>query len=183
MSKKVRCFVAIDLSKEAVDEIIKIQELLVAENLFSGKITKPENLHLTLKFLGEIDNEQLELVKQKLKEIKFNPFTCSLGQAGVFDPKHIKIIWLTLIGDGVNFLQQKVDEALKDIFIPEKRFMSHITIARVKSVENNNRLINFLNEIDYNRIQFLVDRFILKESKLKPEGPVYNDIEQFRSYA
>jgi len=180
MQNKIRCFVAIDLSTEAIDEIVKIQELLLHANLFSGKITKPGNLHLTLKFLGEIDEDHLKLVREKLKEIKFSPFTCSLGQAGVFDPKHIRIIWLTLVGEGVNLLQQKVDEVLKGIFIPENRFMSHITIARVKSVENNDCLIKFLQDLDYKRIQFIVERFSLKESKRNQEGPVYSDIEQFQ---
>ena len=55
----MRCFIALDLPREAIKRIEEIQELIKKKNLFAGKFTESDNLHLTLKFLGEISEEQI----------------------------------------------------------------------------------------------------------------------------
>ena len=72
--KLERCFIAIDLPREAINSIKDIQKLLKKQSLFNGKFTETENLHLTLKFLGEIDEEKIGGIKKKLREIKFDEF-------------------------------------------------------------------------------------------------------------
>ena len=89
---KIRCFIAIDLPREVINSIKDIQKLLKKQSLFNGNFTEPENLHLTLKFLGEIEEEKVEGVKKRLKEIKFDEFESGLGEVGVFSKKFIKII-------------------------------------------------------------------------------------------
>ena len=68
----MRCFIGIDLPSPAIKEIKRLQNII--EPHFIGKITESKNLHLTLKFLGEIDNDTLKKVKKKLFLIKFQPF-------------------------------------------------------------------------------------------------------------
>lgn len=174
-----RCFIALDLPREAINAIKDIQKLLKKQNLFNGKFTEPENLHLTLKFLGEIDDGKIEEVKRKLREIKFNDFEAELGEIGVFSKKFIKIIWIKLNGKEVFDLQKEIDEALSDLFEPEQRFMSHITIARVKNVGDRKALFDYIKNMKNRKIKFNVDKFSLKKSELSSEGPVYEDIEVY----
>jgi 2'-5' RNA ligase len=174
-----RCFVAIELPREVINYIREIQALLKKKNLFYGKFTEPENLHLTLKFIGEIDEGMVEDVRARLKKIDFSDFESSLGDVGVFSRKFLKMIWIKLDGRGIFNLQKKVDEVLDGLFEPEQRFMSHITIARLKGVPNEKEFLEYIKKVKIKKIGFKVDRFFLKKSELKPEGPVYFDIEKY----
>ena len=174
----VRCFIALDLPREAINYVKDIQKLIGKQNLFTGKFTEPENLHLTLKFLGEISEEQVEEVKERLKKIKFSVFEAELGEVGTFSKKFIRIIWMKLKNCGK--LQKQVDEALGDLFEPEFRFMGHITIARVKRVGDRKGLIDYVKHMKTKIIKFKVGCFFLKKSELAPEGPVYEDLEEYK---
>jgi RNA 2',3'-cyclic 3'-phosphodiesterase len=177
----MRIFIAIDLSRECRNEIIRIQKIIREKTLFTGKLTEGENLHLTLKFLGEIDDGNIEEVKKRLSLIKFNEFFAETSEVGVFNKDFIKIIWIKLNGKGIWDLQKEIDEILKDLFVPEARFMSHITIARVKNVPNKKGFLEYLESIKPKKIRFIVKEFALKKSELAPEGPKYEDIEIFNS--
>ncbi len=176
----MRCFIALDLPREAINYIKEIQKAIEKKNLFTGKFTEPENLHLTLKFLGEIDEKRIEEVKKRLREIKQKSFEVELVEVGVFSKKFIKIIWIKLDGKGVFRLQKQVDEKLKELFKEEERFMSHITIARVKNVKDKKKLLDYIKNIKIKKIKFKAESFFLKKSELKPEGPVYEDLEEYR---
>ena len=157
----MRTFIAIDLPENIREEIRKIQEKLPE---FKGKLTEKENLHLTLKFLGEVDEEKIRLLKDKLKEIKFKKFEAEIDSLGVFSEKFVRIVWLHLTN--CEKLQEKIDKKLEDIFQKEERFMSHLTIARVKNIKNKKEFLEKLGKIKINRIKFLVNSFKLKKSVL-----------------
>lgn len=172
-----RCFIALDLPREIINEIKGIQELIKKKTLITGRYTDTENLHLTLKFLGEIEDEKIKEIRKRLKEIKFNSFNAELGEVGVFSKKFIKIIWIKL--KGAEKLQKEIDNKLKGLFESENRFMSHITITRVKYVENRKELIEYLKSIKPKKNKFKVKVFFLKKSELLSEGSVYSDIEKY----
>ena len=172
--KTLRVFVSIDIPKNIQKEIKKIQDALPE---FKGKKTKPENLHLTLKFLGEISEEKMEKVKDKLNEIKFNGFETEINAIGVFLPSFIRIIWLHLTN--CEKLQKTIDEKLSEVFKPEKRFMSHLTIARVKSVKNKTEFLDKLKGVKIPKMKFKVKEFKLKKSDLTSEGPVFETVEVY----
>jgi len=153
----MRAFISIDLPNEIKNQIAKIQNSLPK---FSGQKTEPENLHLTLKFLGEVNEPVIEQVKEKLREIKLNKFNCEIDSIGIFSPKFIKIIWLHL--SNCSELQREIDKNLMNLFPKERRFMSHLTIARVKSIKNRNDFLKKINEIKIEPIKFDVDNFRLK---------------------
>ncbi len=167
----MRAFISIDISDNIKKEIIKIQNKLPE---FNGKKTEAENLHLTLKFLGWIDEAKLEEVKKILKEIKFHKFETEINKMGMFSDR---IIWLNMTN--CNKLQEEIDEKLSDLFEKEERFMGHLTIARVKSLEDRKKFIEKLREIKIKPIKFPVNSFRLKKSMLKKSGPVYEDIEVY----
>ena len=170
----MRIFISIDIPEEVRKEIEKIQDKLPE---FYGKKTESENLHLTLKFLGEIDEEKIKKVKEKLKEIEFNKFETKIDSIGVFSEKFIRIIWLHMTN--CDELQKKIDESLKDLFSEEDRFMSHLTIARVKSIKDKKEFLEDLEKIEIPEINFNVENFRLKESVLVKEGPRYKMIEEY----
>jgi RNA 2',3'-cyclic 3'-phosphodiesterase len=196
----MRAFIAIELDKKCTDEIVRIQKLLKKRALFDGKFTESVNLHLTLKFLGDVDDNKIEKIKKKLFEIKIREFDAELGEIGVFSKslpekqgfsgsKNLKIkkrflgariIWIKLNGRGIFELQKEIDVKLKDLFKPEERFMSHITIARVKKAGDTKGLIDYLRSIKPGKIRFKVKEFALKKSELLPEGPVYEDMENYK---
>ncbi len=170
----MRCFISIDIPKEIQQQIEKIQEELPE---FSGKTTETENLHLTLKFLGEIEENTLNKIKEKLKGILFKKFESEIDSMGVFSEKFIRIIWLHL--SGVEKLQKEVDKSLKGVFEPEERFMGHLTIARLKSIRDRKKFLEDLGKITVPKIKFLVNKFSLKKSTLTSEGPIYETLQDY----
>lgn len=170
----MRCFIAVDFPNEVKKEIKKIQDRLPD---FIGKKTEIDNLHLTLKFLGEIDENKLEEVKKRLNEIKLKSFETKIDSIGVFSPSFIKIIWLHLIN--CNELQKQIDDKLSYLFKKEKRFMSHLTISRVKKVKSKNEFLKNLNKIKINNEKFNVNNFKLQKSTITSEGPKYETIEEY----
>ena len=119
----MRVFIGIDFPKEVREEIRKIQERLPE---FKGKKTELENIHLTLKFLGEIDERLVERVKEKLKDIKFESFEFKVNKIGVFSEKFVRIVWLGIDETDRESkklweLQQKIDSQLEGFFEKEKR--------------------------------------------------------------
>ncbi len=186
----MRTFIAIEIPENVKDEIIKIQKQIPE---FKGKLTEPENLHLTLKFLGEVDENKIEEVKERLREIKYNPFETEIDSIGFFSEKFIRIIWLHL--KNCNELQEQIDERLKGLFekvhsvpfhspltsqMKEKRFMSHLTIARVKSIRDKKEFIENLYKIIIPKMKFYVDRFYLNKSVLTSKGSIYENVESYR---
>ncbi|MCX6749499.1 MAG: RNA 2',3'-cyclic phosphodiesterase [Candidatus Pacearchaeota archaeon] len=173
--KPIRAFISIDLPENIRKEIEKIQKKLPA---FEGKFTELENLHLTLKFLGDVDEKILIEIKRRLREIKIKKFETRVSELGSFSPNYIKIIWVKL--DNCGHLQRIIDEKLSGIFEKEERFMGHVTIARVKSVKNKNYFLGELKKIKIlDGLRFQVKSFELRKSELMPEGPVYETLEEY----
>lgn len=176
-----RAFICIEFPDEVIKEIARIQQLLQKKK-FTGKLTELENLHLTLKFLGEIDDEKLEKTKQALSTIKFPAFNTYLEYAGTFvRHNNPNIVWLKVGGSGILKLQQQIDESLKELFKPEARFMSHLTIARVKYVLDKKDFIEYIKHLPVQKINFTIEEFKLKSSELAPLGPHYTDLEIYKS--
>ena len=161
-------------------QISEIQEKLPS---FIGKKTELKNLHLTLKFIGEISSEELEKVKLKLGEINFGKFEAEINELGIFD--NIKsnkydqniVIWLGVTN--CDSIQREVDNSLEGLFQKENRFMGHLTIARAKNISNKKKFLDDLKKIQVSKMFFTVDNFYLMESKMKKEGPEYKEIEKY----
>ncbi len=176
----MKTFISIDIPEGIKEEIIKIQDKLPE---FKGKKTEPENLHLTLKFLGEINNKKVEKVKARLRRIDYNSFAAEIGPLGYFDNQRSRkysqnlVTWLHLTNCGG--LQKVIDEDMGDLFAREERFMSHLTIARVKKVKNKKLFLEKLKQIKVPNLKFKVDAFYLMESKLSEKGPEYSVIERY----
>ena len=174
----MRCFLAIELGKEAKEELAKIQKQLPEAKM---KLVENENLHLTLKFLGEISDSQANHVKEALRHIKFEKINAKLGNAGVFSPSFIRVVWVALEPSSkIKELHAKIDEILeKEKFRKDSQFESHVTLARVKTVKNRDNFVKDIEKIKARPVNFEIESFILKKSTLTGKGPVYEDIARF----
>ncbi|MFH1425676.1 MAG: RNA 2',3'-cyclic phosphodiesterase [archaeon] len=177
--KTTRAFIALDFPDEVIKEIARLHPLINKQS-FTGKLTELENLHLTLKFLGEIDNSRLTKVKTALSKISFPKFQAKLQEAGTFSyNKKPKIAWIKIGGKETYDLQKVIDNSLKDLLPKEERFMSHLTIARIKYTKDNQAFTDYIKKLSVKPIAFLITEFKLMSSELKPMGPVYETIESY----
>jgi len=173
-----RSFICIDFPPEVIKEVARIQEIIDKKN-FTGKPIELENLHLTLKFLGHITPKTLNKVKEVLSNINFPKLNLKLSKVGTFNFKgKPRIAWVKVTGK-VFDLQTQIDLVLKDLFKPEERFMSHLTIARIKYTKSPKSFIDYVSKIKPKQIPFQVNSFKLKSSDLTPQGPVYTTIKKY----
>jgi 2'-5' RNA ligase len=170
----MRTFISIKLPTKILMQIEEIQEKLPE---FTGKITELKNLHLTLKFLGEVSSEEIEKIKVKLSEIRFSKFEAEIKDIGFFDNSNRGIVWLGITN--CENLQKEIDDSLEGLFQKERRFMGHLTIGRIKKIQDKKNFIENLKKIQIPEMFFIVERFYLMESNLKKEGPEYNEIEKY----
>lgn len=180
MPENTRTFICIDLPKNIIPEIEKIQSQIRKKD-FVGKLIERENLHLTLKFLGEIPEETLERIKTELKKISHEKFQASIEKIGYFTYRgNPRIIWLKVESRELENLQKKIDSSLSKLFPKEERFMSHLTIARIKYVKEKEKFYDFLKNIKFKKINFPVDSFTLKSSVLTTKKAVYKTLEEYK---
>ena len=169
----MRVFIAIEMPEEVREELVRIQDKFSG----LGKINFVKTFHLTLKFLGEISDDKVEGVKKRLKEVKFESFNVKLGGLGVFPHEnYVRVMWVGLESERIIGLQRKIDDCLEGLFEREKRFSAHVTVGRVKFVNDKEGLKGMLKE-EVKKIEFSVKGVKLIKSELTPEGPIYSDLE------
>ena len=176
----MRLFIAIEIPEEVKDHIVKIQENIdtTANKI---KFVNPNQIHLTLKFLGEVQPNNLEEIKNNLKKITLKPFSVVLDKIGVFPSEsYIRVIWVGLNPeDKILDLQKNIDENLKKLFKKEKDFKPHLTLARVKYIEDKKAFVDKLKKINVENKKIDINSFKLIKSTLTPKGPIYEDLEVF----
>ena len=180
----MRLFISIDIPEEIKNKIIQIQKKISASSP-SIKPTSRDNLHITLKFLGEVHedyvNKLVNIISETLKNTK--PFTLSLKGIKYFgNPRFIKIIYIGL-SRGLHEtkdLMNSLNSSLKHIRKEEKEPIPHVTIFRVPFNASSESLLHTLSSLSDTEFgEFNVKEIKLKKSVLTPEGPVYSDIETF----
>jgi RNA 2',3'-cyclic 3'-phosphodiesterase len=185
-----RSFISIDLEDQQI--LSRIASILASLQALGGdlKLVERENIHLTLKFLGNVSAPLLAGVKSSLKQLAFPTFTAEIKGAGAFpNVKHMNVIWIG-INEGwtqVEQIYEQVEKLLSSLgFRKENRpFSPHITIARVRSGRKRDEIGNFLQRLsDENFGTITVDKVRLKQSILSNSGPKYSTLLEIpaRSY-
>jgi RNA 2',3'-cyclic 3'-phosphodiesterase len=177
----MRLFIGVWLSPPAVKEVGDYIQL--AKQTCSGfKWTGLDNLHFTLRFLGEVPREKVDYLIQSLKVATTGKenFLLKLGPAGYFPAKGIpRIIWLGLISgqEQLITLADSVENSCLRAGFPEadKPFKPHLTIARA----NDESPVVKIPELTNFRSETTVSGFSLIESQLLPAGPVYKSVIDF----
>ncbi len=178
----VRSFICVEINDSKV--VKHIEESLTKIRFEGVRPVKSFQLHLTVKFLGEVAESRIASIKQTIQSIEFSPFEISLTGMGCFpNLNYIRVVWIG-IKEGSNNLKQLasvIEEKLNPLGFPrEKRgFSPHLTLARIKKIRNPDKkelrdIIQSLKEKFYG-IQ-MIEEFILKKSTLTPKGPIYEDL-------
>ena len=182
---QIRAFLAIDLNDDLKPKINKIirEFKQIDANI---KYVELQNLHFTLKFFGDIDTEGIDLISDKVEKVinDFEPFNIKIKGCGAFPNKNrIKVIWVGLDDDEIlKDLHDKLDKEFNSIgFDLDKKFSSHLTIGRMMSAKGKDKVKETLEKyenIDIGSME--VTGIVLKKSTLTPNGPIYEDLIEFR---
>ena len=173
----VRTFVALELSKDIQDQLALAQETIRG---CGARLTfvDPKNIHITVKFLGEVDEKRLPGVIDALRSFAFPSFPVKAGLVTVNNPKRPHTIWCAIddSGQGEQLFHQIEDQLLPLGFEREtRRFTPHATLARVKSPHPSLfSALDSLKDKSYGRCT--ICGLKLKKSTLLQQGPVYEDL-------
>ena len=183
----IRTFVAVELSDSIKAHIAADIAQLRQEQIDNMRLVRPEGVHLTLKFLGDIDANRVSTVADAMTQAAalHAPFNLALGQPGVFpNANRARVLWIGVEGDLqlLRLLQSDIDEALIAAgFPPEKqRFNPHLTIGRMHhraSREDRRRATDALAALTLPEDRTIAVKAIsLMKSTLLPGGAIYDQI-------
>ncbi len=181
-----RLFIAIEIPKNIKNALEAIENSL-KETSCDARWANPDNIHLTLKFLGTVEIKNIGPIAQAMISA-LNPFKTMLVTLNKLDGfpslNSARILWI-----GINDQNKKIEKlflALEDAISPfgfkdeGKKFQAHLTLARIRSAKNKLNLIEKIKEINQKLKPqiFTIDRITLFESRLTPHGPVYSRLQQ-----
>jgi len=186
-TEKIRSFIAIELPQETKSALSRLQEKLKSKGNILVRWVDPGNIHLTLKFLGDINPEITGRITSILEDAVRStpPFSIELSGLGVFpNKKRVNIIWVGLGGEleKLGHLQKRIDTGLMQLgFTPEaKPFTTHLTLARVRDyVRPDDRMVlgNLIEGTSFEqKCEINVNTIFLIKSQLTQEGPIYTKI-------
>jgi len=182
VSEPIRSFVAVSISEGARREISELLGRLRHDAGPAVRWVKPELMHLTLAFLGEVSQDFLESAKSQLSEVarRHQAFAMQLKGLGAFPiPSRARVVWIgTEQGKGdVCSLQADVVKALGSVgYQPERRsFSPHLTISRLRMPDDVSKAV----AVQFATESFTIERVVLFRSVLAPAGPVYTVLAEF----
>ncbi|WP_298273169.1 RNA 2',3'-cyclic phosphodiesterase [Geobacter sp.] len=168
----MRLFVAIDLPDE-----VKQSVAALCQGVPGVRWLPPEQLHLTLRFIGEVDDAVAGIIRRGLAEITSPPFPLSLRGVGCFpSPRRPRVLWVGLNGnEPLKRLQQGVEAAVVAAGIPaeERPFSPHITLARLREHREAEITPFLARNASFHSEPFTVDTFHLYSSSLTPKGAIH----------
>lgn len=176
-----RIFIGIKIPDEISEKIIGFIKDKSISKISNLKTVEQENLHITLKFLGEVEEENVPKIIEELSSTSFSPFKVEVKNIGAFPSvEYPRVIWIGAISKEIYDLKKILDISLKKLkFEEEKNFISHITIGRIKRGNLSTKIKELMKEnISFG--EFFVNKFTLFESILTPSGPIYKNIREFK---
>lgn len=182
----IRAFVAIKLPDELVAKLKEVSGSLSASQQKDISWVRPGSIHLTLKFLGDIDTDEVDTVAEALSRASsgIKAFTIRAHGVGAFpNLKAPRVVWVGIEDNGnLQALQKNIDERLSECGFEsdDRPFRPHLTLARVKSAaagrEVGKRIEGSKPNID---VDFRADYFVLFKSVLRPQGAEYTELRRF----
>lgn len=184
MPEIIRSFVAIDIDNEKIlNQLRDVQGKLI-ETSARIKSVKPENIHITIRFLGDIHIEMIDKIHSSMEKVSFTPFDVRIHGIGAFPTsKYVRIVWAG-IEDGrkkIEAIFNQLEPQLRVLgFKPDLRgFSPHITISRVRAGQKKAELIRCVKDLANHEFGILkVCCLKLKKSVLTPRGPIYSNLKE-----
>jgi RNA 2',3'-cyclic 3'-phosphodiesterase len=168
----MRLFIAIDPPQEILEYVQEVQDSLRKLNLFKGTFPKAENIHVTLSFLGEVDQAKIDELKAVLDTLPKGHFPITFGKLEVDNQLHPHTIWITLLSPELEYIMKQLSVHTRD----QRPIKPHLTIARIKLIKEPKKLISIIQEMHLQKKSFLCKALILKRSQISSEGPFYTNI-------
>jgi 2'-5' RNA ligase len=185
MPETIRAFIAFDIDNESILKKITDAQTLLAKTGADLKIVEPKNIHMTLRFLGNITTPTIEKIHEEMKKIQFTPFNITIHGIGAFpNLRYPRVLWagMTQGADQLRSIFSQLEPRLHSLgFAPDpKGFSPHLTIARVKSGRNKAELAKCVTEnTNYEFGVTSAQCLRLKKSDLTPKGPIYSILKEF----
>lgn len=183
MSEIIRSFIAIELNEGIHSELASLQSILKKSNA-DVKWVAPESIHLTLKFLGNIDADKIKEIEKILNETAAGsePFVLTLKGIGAF-PKldYPRVIWVGVDSGAAQSeqLARVIEDKLEKLGIPreDREFHPHLTLGRVKSLKNKDNLKKIIETTKFEQGSAVdVNHLTLFKSELTREGSIYTPL-------
>jgi len=189
--EQIRSFIAIELPDDLKRALIRLQEQLKSGKSTSVKWVDPYSIHLTLKFLGNINTDIIGKISGALEEAVrgISPFHLETKGLGAFPSlKRVQVVWVGITGevDRLSQLQQRIESSLATLgFVTESRpFAPHLTLARVRDRATPDERQNLGQLIASTSLEGVysvdVNSVRLMRSQLTREGPIYSRISSVK---
>jgi len=185
MSESIRSFLAFDIESDMVLNRFATAQSLLVQTGADLKLVEPQNIHITVRFLGNITPGMADKIFDEMKQVQFVPFNVQIKGLGAFpNPRYSRVVWAG-ITDGADQLKSvfsQLEPRLRGLgFTPDHRgFSPHLTIARVRSGRNKQQLADFVTEnANYEFGTVNAKCLRLKKSTLTPKGPIYSTLKEF----
>ncbi len=185
MVESIRTFISFDIENDAVlGRIAEVQKTL-SKTEADLKLVEPQNIHVTIRFLGNIRPHMVEEIYREMKEVQFSPFNIKIEGIGVFPNfQYLRVIWVGVTEGSreMKDVSSQLEPRLRKLGFPPDRkgFSPHLTIARVRSGRNKDELAKCIREnTDQEFGTFIGKCLNLKKSDLTPKGPIYSTLKEF----
>lgn len=149
--------------------------------------SRPENIHLTMKFFGNVAQAKAPVISEVLARVakEFSPIDIAVGRTGVFPrPSRPQVLWIGIddrTGALAKLQKQVEEECAREGFPQEDRaFRPHLTIARIRKPNNANRLAEAHLRLEFTPVELIVNELVLFRSELSPKGSRYTPISRSR---
>jgi|Wag4MinimDraft_13_1082653.scaffolds.fasta_scaffold00012_18 2'-5' RNA ligase len=175
----MRCFIAV---KPSLDICKKAYDLgKQFENIMHSIAVKPENMHITLFFLGEQNDTDVDIISEMIEKLDFNSFYLTFNRLDFFgNIKYPKVLFVKGHSNALKQIHKDLSDMLgqKEISFDKKPFNIHLTLRRIKKLYDKEAFLKILKEINNNfkTMQTLVNSVELIKSELNPGGAVYKTI-------
>lgn len=182
--QNIRCFVAIEISEQIQSRLTAIQDEL-RQYIESASWVKPGNIHLTLKFLEEVNHSDIQSIGAVIEQVaqRHPAFSMQIGGIGAFpNLARSRVLWtgITVGAAEIKALAQEINTELGGCGYPadSKQFNPHLTLARLKSRVDLNPLIDTFRQYDQmDGTNMEVDGIALIQSELHPSGAIYTPLK------
>jgi RNA 2',3'-cyclic 3'-phosphodiesterase len=186
----MRCFIAIDIEEKIRAALADIQKQLIAKtDIRKGEVkwVKPDNIHLTLKFMADINDEQVAEVSEIAKQVAsaHKSFDIDVESVGTFGGRSVKVVWVG-IGKGADelkALQKDLEDQLAEMGYPpeEREFSAHLTLCRVVSQKAGFKLVETAKQFEHFKLGTVnANALCFYQSQLTPQGPIYTLLDSFK---
>ena len=184
MSEMIRSFIAFDINNESVlRRFSEVQGTLLNTGA-DLKLVKPQNIHITMRFLGNISPSMVNSIHEEMKTLSFTSFDVEIKGLGAFPKlRYARVVWAGIRkgADELANIFNQLEPRLRGLgFRPDsKGFSPHLTIARVKTGRNKAELVRCVQDLtDYEFGVVRADCLRLKKSVLTPRGPIYSTLRE-----